>query len=103
MTIAYGIALWMNWDNPFWAGFTVAFVSLATIGQSLNKAGLRLLGSAAGILVAFIIIAQQAINKTVKVASKHHINPAHSAKTQDSCLCFFEGPFISAERGTGSF
>jgi uncharacterized membrane protein YccC len=29
MTIAYGIALSMNWDKPLWAGFAVAFVSLA--------------------------------------------------------------------------
>jgi len=37
MTIAYGIALSMDWDRPYWAGFAVAFISLATIGQSLNK------------------------------------------------------------------
>jgi len=30
MTIAYGIALSMDWDNPYWAGFAVAFISLAT-------------------------------------------------------------------------
>jgi uncharacterized membrane protein YccC len=27
MTIAYGIALSMDWDRPYWAGFAVAFVS----------------------------------------------------------------------------
>jgi len=37
MVIAYGIALSMDWDRPYWAGFAVAFISLATIGQSLNK------------------------------------------------------------------
>ena len=36
MTIAYGIALSMDWDNPYWAGFAVAFVSLSTIGMSMN-------------------------------------------------------------------
>jgi uncharacterized membrane protein YccC len=45
MTIAYGIALSMDWDRPYWAGFAVAMISLATIGQSLNKAALRVLGT----------------------------------------------------------
>ena len=30
MMLAYGIALSMNWDNPYWAGFAVAFCSLST-------------------------------------------------------------------------
>jgi len=37
MTIAYGIALSMDWDKPYWAGFAVAFVSLTSIGQSMNN------------------------------------------------------------------
>ncbi len=57
MTIAYGIALSMDWEKPYWAAFAVAFVSLATIGQSMNKAALRLLGTAAATLVALILIA----------------------------------------------
>lgn len=31
LTIAIGIALAMNWEKPYWAGFTVAFCSLATV------------------------------------------------------------------------
>jgi len=57
MTIAYGIALSMDWDKPYWAGFAVAFVSLATVGQSLNKAGMRVLGTLIGVVVALTIIA----------------------------------------------
>lgn len=57
MTIAYGIALSMNWDNPKWAGFAVAMVSLATIGQSLNKAALRMAGTLVGMAVALLLIA----------------------------------------------
>ena len=56
MTIAYGIALSMDWDKPYWAGFAVAFVSLSTIGQSLNKATLRMVGTLVGIVVAFMLI-----------------------------------------------
>ena len=57
MTVAYGIALQMDWDKPYWAGFAVAFVSLATIGQSLNKAALRMLGTLLGMVVALTFIA----------------------------------------------
>ncbi len=43
MTIAYGVALALNWDKPMWAGFAVAVISVATTGQSLNKATMRML------------------------------------------------------------
>jgi uncharacterized membrane protein YccC len=45
MAIAFGIALQMGWDKPYWAGFAVAMISLSTAGQSLNKGVLRLLGT----------------------------------------------------------
>jgi uncharacterized membrane protein YccC len=47
MVIAYAIALSMDWDNPYWAGFAVAFVSLSTVGQSFNKAAMRMFGTLA--------------------------------------------------------
>ena len=57
MTIAYGIALSMDWDRPYWAAFAVAMVSLATIGQSLNKAALRMAGTLLAMIVALSLIA----------------------------------------------
>ncbi len=57
MVIAYGIALSMNWANPYWAGFAVAFVSLATVGQSFNKAAMRMFGTLVGAVVALTLIA----------------------------------------------
>jgi uncharacterized membrane protein YccC len=57
MTIAYGIALSMDWDRPYWAGFAVAFVSLATIGQSMNKAALRMFGTLLAVVVSLTLIA----------------------------------------------
>jgi uncharacterized membrane protein YccC len=60
MTIAYGIALQMGWENPKWAGFAVAFVSLATLGQSLNKGAMRMLGTLVAAVVALMIIALSA-------------------------------------------
>ncbi|MDH4007212.1 MAG: FUSC family protein [Desulfuromonadales bacterium] len=57
IVIAYGIALSMNWANPYWAGFAVAFVSLATVGQSFNKAAMRMFGTLVGAVVALTLIA----------------------------------------------
>jgi len=57
MTIAYGIALSMDWDRPYWAGFAVAMISLATVGQSLNKGAMRMLGTLMAVAVALAIIA----------------------------------------------
>ena len=57
MTIAYGIALYMDWDRPYWAGFAVAMISLATTGQSLNKGAMRMLGTLATTVVALTFIA----------------------------------------------
>ena len=56
MTISYGIALQMDWDNPHWAGFAVAFISLSTVGQSLNKGAMRMLGTLVAAIVALILI-----------------------------------------------
>ena len=43
MTIAYGIALSMDWDRPYWAGFAVAFI------RGLSEAGIEYAGTAEGI------------------------------------------------------
>jgi uncharacterized membrane protein YccC len=57
MAIAYGIALQMDWDRPYWAAFTVAFISLPTAGQSLHKGALRMLGTLVAGVAALILIA----------------------------------------------
>jgi uncharacterized membrane protein YccC len=57
MVISYGIALAMDWDNPFWAGFAVAFISLSTAGQSFNKGAMRMFGTLVAIVVALTLIA----------------------------------------------
>ncbi|HDY82822.1 MAG TPA: hypothetical protein ENH48_07685, partial [Halieaceae bacterium] len=57
MTIAYGIALSMDWDTPMWAGFSVAFVSLSTTGQSFNKSAMRMLGTMIAAIAALCLIA----------------------------------------------
>ena len=57
MTIAYGIALQMDWDRPYWAAFAVAFISLPTAGQSLHKGILRMLGTLVAGVAALTLIA----------------------------------------------
>ena len=56
MVIAYAIALWMGWENPKWAGFAVAMISLPLAGQSLNKGALRMMGTLAAVVAALILI-----------------------------------------------
>jgi uncharacterized membrane protein YccC len=57
MVLAYGIALSMDWDNPYWAGFSVAFCSLSTVDESLNKGLLRVAGTLVGSMMTLILIA----------------------------------------------
>jgi hypothetical protein len=57
MVLAYGVALSMDWDKPYWAGFAVAFCSLSSVGESLNKGLLRLSGTLLGSLAALTLIA----------------------------------------------
>ncbi len=58
----YGIALSMDWMNPYWAGFAVAMTALDTAGQSLNKGLLRVSGTIPGCIAALLIIAVAAQN-----------------------------------------
>ena len=55
--LAYGIALSLNWENAHWAAFAVAFCTLSTVGESLNKGLLRLSGTIVGSVAAVTLIA----------------------------------------------
>jgi uncharacterized membrane protein YccC len=57
VVLAYGVALSMNWEKPYWAAFTVAFCTLSTVGESLNKGLLRLAGTVLGGVAAITLIA----------------------------------------------
>src|SRR5262252_6885421 len=57
VVLAYGVALSMDWGHAYWAAFTVAFCSLSTVGESLNKGLLRLSGTFLAILAAITLIA----------------------------------------------
>lgn len=57
MVIAYYVSLAMGWDRPHWAGLAVALCSLATVGDSLNKGLLRILGTFLAGFVALLLIA----------------------------------------------
>jgi uncharacterized membrane protein YccC len=57
MTIVYGIALSMDWDKPMWAALAVAFISLETVGQSLNNGVLGMLGTLLAAAVSLTLVA----------------------------------------------
>jgi hypothetical protein len=57
VVLAYSVALSMDWEKPYWAAFTVAFCSLSTVGESLNKGLLRLSGTFLGGVAAITLIA----------------------------------------------
>src|SRR5215813_11306250 len=57
IVLAYGVALSMDWENAYWAAFAVAFCTLSTVGESLNKGLLRLSGTLLGSLAALTLIA----------------------------------------------
>ena len=57
MVIVFGVALSMDWERPYWAGFAVAMISLSTMGQSLNKGAKRMLGTLLAFVVSLTLIA----------------------------------------------
>ena len=57
MVISFAVALSLNWLNPYWAGFAVAFCALATLGESLLKSVYRILGTLAGVIASLILLA----------------------------------------------
>lgn len=56
MTIVYGLAMRMGWATPHWAAMSVGMISLVTVGQSLNKATLRVAGTLVSATLAFIYL-----------------------------------------------
>jgi uncharacterized membrane protein YccC len=57
MVIAYGVALSLDWDRPYWAGLAVGMCCLSTTGESVNKGLLRLLGTFLAIIATLTLIA----------------------------------------------
>jgi hypothetical protein len=57
MVIAYYISLSMGWSRPHWAGLAVALCTLDTVGDSINKGLLRILGTIVAGFVALLLAA----------------------------------------------
>lgn len=55
--LSYLVALWMDWEHPMWAGFSVVTCSLATTGASLQRGILRLLGTITGCGLGLLLVA----------------------------------------------
>ena len=56
MSLVYGIALSLGWEKPYWAAFAVGMISLSTLGQSVNKGAMRMLGTFVGAIVALVFL-----------------------------------------------
>ena len=56
MVLFYALSLAMNWDMPDKGATVLVLISLGSTGASLNKAGMRILGTTVGLLVGFLIV-----------------------------------------------
>ena len=57
VTLFYWLALALNWPSPKNGAIAIAVTSLATVGDSLNKGLLRILGTALGVVAGLLILA----------------------------------------------
>ncbi len=57
LAVTMAIALYMDFLQPQWAGFAVVMISLDSEGQSLNKAALRMAGTAAAFVASLTFMA----------------------------------------------
>jgi uncharacterized membrane protein YccC len=57
ITIAMGIALWMDWEKPYWAAFGVVMICLPMEGQSLNRGAMRMLGTLVALAAVLTFLA----------------------------------------------
>ena len=53
--LVFGIAMQLGWMNPYWAGWAVAVIALPTVGASIRKGTLRVIGTIPGCLAALVI------------------------------------------------
>jgi uncharacterized membrane protein YccC len=56
VTLFYWLALSLNWPSPKNGVIAIAVTSLATVGESLNKGLLRILGTALGVVCGLVIL-----------------------------------------------
>ena len=54
MMLMYWLALWMDWDMPKYGGLAIVLVSLGTVGASLEKGLLRIVGTTFGLAVGLL-------------------------------------------------
>ncbi|MHC5053025.1 MAG: FUSC family protein [Planctomycetota bacterium] len=63
VTLFYWLALSLNWPSPKNGVIAIAVTSLATVGESLNKGLLRILGTAFGVAAGLVILTGFAQNR----------------------------------------
>ncbi|KAB1458074.1 hypothetical protein F7O85_10200 [Vibrio panuliri] len=57
LTLAIVSALWLGWEKPYWAAFSVVVMAVTeSTGHSLKKGRQRIIGTLFGVLAAFVFI-----------------------------------------------
>lgn len=57
MVLFYWLALWMNWDLPKYGALAIILISVGSVGATINKSFMRMIGTTIGILVGLILVA----------------------------------------------
>lgn len=60
---AMGLAMALGWDKPYWSGISAIVVSLPYVGSSIEKGGLRLIGTMLAGVSAYVIMSLFAQNQ----------------------------------------
>jgi uncharacterized membrane protein YccC len=53
--LVFGIAMQLDWMNPYWAGWAVAVIALPTAGEAIRKGTFRVVGTIPGCIAALVI------------------------------------------------
>jgi uncharacterized membrane protein YccC len=57
LVLFYWLALWMNWGMPHYGALAIVIVSLGTTGATIERGLARFVGTTAGVVIGFLILA----------------------------------------------
>ena len=89
MTVAYYVAMRSAWMSPTWAAIAVAFISLPTAGQSINKGMLRIGGAVAISAEKSTSIEATITARPLTTAHGSHSGPTNEIPPNDNWQLFY--------------
>src|SRR5204862_6686733 len=57
VSLALYVAVWLELDNPFWAGTSAAIGCQPQLGASLRKGWFRMIGTVIGAVISVVLVA----------------------------------------------